>query len=121
GQMIALVGLTGAGKTSLVSLLPRFYNATEGEVLIDGRDVKHYTVRSLRDQVGVVLQEPVLFSGTVADNIRYGRLEATDEEVIAAAKAAAAHDFIMRMPEGYQTKLGEDGTQLSGGERQRVS
>jgi len=121
GQMIALVGLTGAGKTSLVSLIPRFYDATAGEVLVDGRNVKDYTVGSLRDQVGIVLQEPVLFSGTIADNIRYGRLDASDEEVVAAAKAAAAHDFIMRKPEGYQTKLGEDGTQLSGGERQRIS
>lgn len=121
GEMIALVGLTGAGKTSLVSLIPRFYDTSAGTVLIDGRDVRKYRVRSLRDQVSIVLQEPVLFSETIADNIRYGRLDATDEEVVAAAKAAAAHDFIMRKPEGYQTRLGEDGTQLSGGERQRVS
>ena len=122
GQMIALVGLTGAGKTSLVSLIPRFYEAPSGKVLVDGKDVSQYKLRSLRNEVSIVLQDPVLFSGTIADNIRYGRLDASDEEVIAAAKAAYAHDFIMRKPEGYQTKLGtEDGTQLSGGERQRLS
>ena len=121
GQKIALVGLTGAGKTSLVSLLPRFYNVNSGAVLIDGHDVREYSLRSLRTQVSLVLQEPILFSGTIADNIRYGRLDATDAEVTAAAQAAAAHEFIMHKPDGYQTKLGEDGTQLSGGERQRVS
>lgn len=122
GQMIALVGLTGAGKTTLVSLIPRFYDPNAGQVLIDGRDVRDYKLRSLRDQVGIVLQEPVLFSGTIADNIRYGRLEATDEEVIAAAKAAYAHDFIMRKEDGYQTRIGGyDGIHLSGGERQRIS
>ncbi|HEX8998988.1 MAG TPA: ABC transporter ATP-binding protein [Blastocatellia bacterium] len=122
GQMIALVGLTGAGKTSLVSLIPRFYDAVSGQVLVDGRDVRDYQLRSLRSQVSVVLQDPVLFSGTIADNIRYGRLNATDEEVIAAAQAAYAHEFILRKPEGYDTRIGsEDGTQLSGGERQRIS
>jgi ABC-type multidrug transport system fused ATPase/permease subunit len=122
GQMIALVGLTGAGKTSLVSLIPRFYDVISGQALLDGRDVRDYKLRSLRDQVSIVLQDPALFSGTIADNIRYGRLDATDEEVIAAAKAAYAHDFIMGKPEGYATKLGsEDGTQLSGGERQRLA
>lgn len=121
GQMIALVGLTGAGKTSLVSLLPRFYDPTAGQVLLDGMPTTHYQIRSLREQIGIVLQEPVLFSGTIADNIRYGRLDATDEEVMNAAQAAAAHDFIMRKPDGYQTWLGDDGTHLSGGERQRLS
>jgi ABC-type multidrug transport system fused ATPase/permease subunit len=122
GQMVALVGLTGAGKTSLVSLIPRFYDLISGQALVDGRDVRDYKVRSLRDQVSIVLQEPVLFTGTIADNIRYGRLDATDEEVIAAAKAAYAHDFIMRKENGYQTKLGGDeGIYLSGGERQRIS
>src|SRR5262249_43772855 len=96
GQMIALVGLTGAGKTSLVSLIPRFYDVVSGEALVDGRDVRDYKLRSLRDQISIVLQEPVLFTGTIADNIRYGRLDATDDEVIAAATAAYAHDFIMR-------------------------
>ncbi len=122
GQMIALVGLTGAGKTSLVSLIPRFYDVISGEALIDGRDVRDYKLRSLRDQISIVLQEPVLFTGSIADNIRYGRLDATDEEVIAAARAAYAHDFIMRKEHGYQTKLGgDDGIYLSGGERQRIS
>ncbi len=122
GQMIALVGLTGAGKTSLVSLIPRFYDVVSGQVLVDGRDVRDYRLRSLRDQLSIVLQDPVLFSGTISDNIRYGRLDATDEEVATAAKAAYAHDFIMSRAEGYETKLGaEDGTQLSGGERQRIS
>jgi ABC-type multidrug transport system fused ATPase/permease subunit len=122
GQMVALVGLTGAGKTSLVSLIPRFYDVISGQALVDGRDVRDYKVSSLRDQVSLVLQEPVLFTGTIAENIRYGRLEATDEEVVAAAKAAYAHDFIMRKENGYQTKLGGDeGIYLSGGERQRVS
>jgi ATP-binding cassette, subfamily B, bacterial len=122
GQIIALVGLTGAGKTSLVSLIPRFYDVISGQVLVDGHDVRGYKLRSVRDQVSIVLQDPVLFSGTIGDNIRYGRLDATDEEVVTAAKAAYAHDFITRRPEGYKTKLGaEDGTQLSGGERQRIS
>ncbi len=122
GQMIALVGLTGAGKTSLISLIPRFYDMISGQVLVDGRDVRDYKLHSLRDQVSVVLQDPVLFSGTIADNIRYGRIDATEAEVIAAAKAAYAHDFIMGRSDGYETKLGsEDGTQLSGGERQRIS
>src|SRR5262249_8728762 len=122
GRMIALVGLTGAGKTSLVSLIPRFYDVISGEALVDGRDVRDYKLRSLRDQVGIVLQEPVLFTGTIADNIRYGRLDATDEEVIAAAKASYAHDFIMSKENGYQTRLGGDeGIYLSGGERQRIS
>jgi ABC-type multidrug transport system fused ATPase/permease subunit len=122
GQMIALVGLTGAGKTSLVSLIPRFYDATSGQVLLDGRDVRAYQVRSLREQVSLVLQEPVLFTGTIADNIRYGRLDATDEEVIAAARAAYAYDFIMRKDHGFETQLGGDeGIYLSGGERQRIS
>ena len=122
GQMIALVGLTGAGKTSLVSLIPRFYEAVSGEVLVDGRHVRDYELRSLRSRIGIVLQDPLLFSGTIADNIRYGRLEATEAEVIEAARAAYADDFIREKPEGYQTRLGsDDGIQLSGGERQRIS
>jgi ATP-binding cassette, subfamily B, bacterial len=122
GQMVALVGLTGAGKTSLVSLIPRFYDANSGKVLVDGRDVRDYRLHSLREQVSVVLQDPLLFSDTIADNIRYGRLDATDEEVVAAAKAAYAHEFIMRKEQGYRTQIGgERGIHLSGGERQRIS
>jgi ABC-type multidrug transport system fused ATPase/permease subunit len=122
GQMIALVGLTGAGKTSLVSLIPRFYDAAAGQVLVDGHDVRDYKLRSLRDHVSIVLQDPVLFTGTIADNIRYGRLDATDAEVMVAARAAYAYDFIMRKEDGFQTQLGGDeGIHLSGGERQRIS
>jgi ABC-type multidrug transport system fused ATPase/permease subunit len=122
GQMIALVGLTGAGKTSLVSLIPRFYDATAGQVLVDGHDVRDYKLRTLRDHVSIVLQDPVLFTGTIADNIRYGRLDATDAEVMVAARAAYAYDFIMSKEDGFQTKLGGDeGIHLSGGERQRIS
>ena len=121
GQMIALVGLTGAGKTTLVSLIPRFYNVTAGRLLIDGVDVRHYRVRSLRERISIVLQDPVLFSGSIADNIRYGRLDATREEIEEAARAAHAHDFIMRLPKGYDTAIAEAGASLSGGERQRLS
>jgi len=121
GQMVALVGLTGAGKTTLVSLIPRFYDATTGRVIIDGVDVRQYRVRSLRDKIAIVLQDPVLFSGTIGDNIRYGRLDATNQEVEEAARAAHAHDFIARLPKGYDTEIAEAGGGLSGGERQRLS
>jgi len=121
GQMIALVGLTGAGKTTLVSLIPRFYDPSEGQVLVDGVDVRQYQLRSLRERIAIVLQDPVLFSGTIADNLRYGRLDATREEVEAAARAAHAHDFISRLPLGYDTQVAEAGGSLSGGERQRLS
>jgi len=121
GQTVAVVGLTGAGKTTLVSLITRFYDPSSGQVQIDGHDLTEYSVRSLREQVAIVLQDPLLLSGTLAENIRYGRLDATDAEVQAAAQAAYAHDFIMRLPQGYDTRLGDDGTQLSGGERQRIS
>jgi ATP-binding cassette subfamily B protein len=121
GQMVALVGLTGAGKTTLVSLIPRFYNATEGRVAIDGVDVRAYRLRSLRDKIAIVLQDPVLFSGTIADNLRYGKLDATMAEVEAAARAAHAHEFIARLPKGYDTEIAEAGGGLSGGERQRLS
>lgn len=121
GQVIAIVGPTGAGKSTLVSLLPRFYDPAGGRVLLDGVDIRDITLDSLREKVSLVLQEPLLFSGSIADNIRYGRLEATDEEVVAAAMAANAHDFIMRLPEQYQTQLGERGAKVSGGERQRIA
>jgi ATP-binding cassette subfamily B protein/subfamily B ATP-binding cassette protein MsbA len=121
GEMVALVGLTGAGKTTLVSLIPRFYTATEGRILIDGVDASRYRVRSLREKIAIVLQDPVLLSGTIADNLRYGRLEATKAEVEAAARAAHAHDFISRLPNQYETRVAEAGGGLSGGERQRLS
>jgi ATP-binding cassette subfamily B protein len=120
GQRIAVVGPTGAGKTTLVSLIVRFYDPAEGRILIDGVDIRKLTLKSLRDQMSVVLQEPLLFSGTIAENIRYGRLDATMDEIIAAAKAANVHEFISRLPDGYQTEIGERGAQLSGGERQRI-
>jgi len=121
GQLIALVGLTGAGKTTLVSLIPRFYAPTSGRVLVDEVDVRQYQIRSLREKVAIVLQDPVLFSGTIADNLRYGRLDASDAEVEQAARAAHAHDFISRLPKGYGTPVAEAGAGLSGGERQRLS
>lgn len=121
GEMVALVGLTGAGKTTLVSLIPRFYEPTGGRVLIDGRRVSDYRLRSLRERIALVAQDPVLFGGTIADNIRYGRLDATDAEVEVAARAAHAHDFIMRLPGGYQSSIAQAGQSLSGGERQRLS
>ena len=118
GQTIAVVGPTGAGKTTLVNMLGRFYDVGEGAVTIDGVDIRAVTKASLRAQMGVVLQDSFLFSGTIMENIRYGRLDATDAEVEAAARAAYAHDFIARMPEGYQTKIGERGGTLSQGQRQ---
>ena len=119
GQMIALVGLTGAGKTTLVSLIPRFYHATAGHVLVDG--VRQYRVRALREQIAIVLQDPVLFQGTIADNLRYGRLDVTPQEIEEAARAAHAHEFISHLPKGYDTETAEAGGGLSGGERQRLS
>ncbi|MFN8567233.1 MAG: ABC transporter ATP-binding protein [Kouleothrix sp.] len=113
GQTIAIVGPTGAGKTTLVNLIGRFYDVSHGAVLIDGTDIRTVTRRSLRSQMGVVLQDSFLFAGTIAENIRYGRLDASDAEVEAAARAANAHDFIVRQPQGYQTPLGERGGTLS--------
>jgi ABC-type multidrug transport system fused ATPase/permease subunit len=121
GEMVALVGLTGAGKSTLVSLVPRFFEPTSGRVLLDGVDVREYAVRSLREQIALVPQDAVLFGGTIAEAIRYGRLDATDAAVIAAAEAAHVHHFIARLPQGYQTPLAEAGGTLSGGERQRIS
>lgn len=121
GQTIALLGATGSGKTTIINLIPRFYDASEGAVLIDGHDLREVTLDSLRSQIGIVLQETNLFSGTIRDNIAFGRPEATMEEVIAAAKAAEAHDFITSFPDGYETPVGERGATLSGGQKQRIA
>ncbi len=121
GQTVALLGTTGAGKSSLVHLIPRFYDVTGGRVTMDGVDVRDVDQDSLRHVIGIALQETVLFSGTIRDNIRYGRPDATEEEVIAAAKAAQAHDFILSFPEGYDTILGQRGVNLSGGQKQRIA
>jgi ATP-binding cassette subfamily B protein len=121
GQTVALLGATGSGKTSIINLIPRFYDASAGAVLIDGHDVRDVTIDSLRAQIGIVLQETNLFSGTIRDNIAFGRSDASDEQVIAAARAAAAHDFIVGFPDGYDTKVGERGATLSGGQKQRIA
>jgi len=121
GEMVALVGLTGAGKTTLVSLIPRFYTPSAGHVLVDGVDVRQYRIKSLREKIAIVLQDPVLFSGTIAENLRYGRLDATDAELQEAARAAHAHEFISHLPKKYDTAVAEAGGGLSGGERQRLS
>jgi len=121
GEVIALVGMSGAGKTSLVNLLPRFYDVHEGEVLIDGYDIRRVTLPSLRDQIGLVTQQTILFNDTIRNNIAYGGLKCSAEEITEAAKAANAHDFIQRLPQGYETVIGEQGVKLSGGERQRLS
>jgi subfamily B ATP-binding cassette protein MsbA len=121
GEVIALVGMSGAGKTSLVNLLPRFYDVEKGQILIDGYDIRKITLKSLRDQIGLVTQQTILFNDTVRNNIAYGNLKSTDQEIIEAAKAANAHDFIQRLPKGFNTIIGEQGVKLSGGERQRIS
>ena len=121
GQTVALLGATGSGKTTIINLLPRFYDISEGQLLIDGHDVRDVTLDSLRSQIGIVLQEANLFSGTIRDNIAFGRPNASDDEVIEAAKAASAHDFIMSFPQGYQTPVGERGSTLSGGQKQRIA
>ncbi len=121
GQRIALVGPSGAGKTSLVSLIPRFYDLLSGTITIDGYDIKKVKLASLRKQIGIVSQEAILFNGSIRDNIAYGRIKASNEEIIRAAKKANAHDFIMAQPAGYETQVGERGLKLSGGERQRIA
>ena len=121
GSTVALVGPSGGGKTTLCHLIPRFYDTVSGHILIDGQDIRQVTLRSLREQVGIVQQDVMIFAGTVRENIRYGRLSATDAEVEEAAKKAAIHDAIMAMPDGYDTYVGERGIMLSGGQKQRVS
>jgi ABC-type multidrug transport system fused ATPase/permease subunit len=121
GETVAFVGMSGGGKSTLISLIPRFYDVTAGRILIDHVDIREYKARSLRNQLGIVLQDSILFSESVKFNISMGKPDATDEEIIAAAKAANAHDFIMELPEGYETKVGERGVKLSGGQKQRIS
>ncbi len=121
GDYVALVGPSGAGKTTLCSLIPRFYEVSEGQILLDGRNINSITMRSLRKNIGIVQQDVYLFAGTVLDNIRYGKLEASEEEIIIAAKKANAHDFIMALPNGYATDIGQRGVKLSGGQKQRLS
>lgn len=121
GQTVALLGSTGSGKTTIINLIPRFYDISEGQILIGGQDIRDVTIESLRKQIGIVLQETNLFSGTIRDNIAFGRPDASDEEIIAAAQAAAAHDFILEFPEGYDTPVGERGSTLSGGQKQRIA
>ncbi|HMN28074.1 MAG TPA: ATP-binding cassette domain-containing protein, partial [Caldilineaceae bacterium] len=121
GQVVALLGATGSGKSSILNLIPRFYYPTAGRITIDGHDLSRVTLASLREQIGIVLQETTLFAASIRENIAFGRPEASEEEVIAAAQAAQAHDFIIAMPEGYDTPVGERGVTLSGGQKQRVA
>ncbi len=121
GQTVALLGSTGSGKSTIINLIPRFYDVSDGAVRVDEYDVRDVTINSLRQQIGIVLQETTLFGGTIRDNIAFGRPDATDEEILAAARAAAAHDFIMDFPEGYETAVGERGSTLSGGQKQRIA
>jgi ATP-binding cassette, subfamily B, bacterial MsbA len=121
GEVIAFAGMSGGGKTTLVNLIPRFYDVTEGRILIDGRDIRDVTIESLRSQIAMVTQQTILFNDTIRNNIAYGDIKKEEEDILQAAKAANAHDFIIRFPEGYDTVIGEQGVKLSGGERQRIS
>lgn len=121
GEYVALVGSSGVGKSTMCSLIPRFYEATDGKIRIDGRDIREFTLKSLRDNIGIVQQDVYLFTGTILDNIRYGKRDATMDEIIEAAKNANAHDFILELPQGYETDIGQRGVKLSGGQKQRIS
>jgi ATP-binding cassette subfamily B multidrug efflux pump len=121
GQVIALLGATGSGKSTIINLIPRFYDPTEGNITVDGLDIRGVTLKSLRDQVGIVLQETTLFASTVRENIAFGRPGATEEQIVEAARAAQADGFIRGMPEGYDSPVGESGRTLSGGQRQRIA
>ncbi len=121
GQVVALLGATGSGKSTIINLIPRFYDPTEGRILIDGYDIRRVTLNSLRSQIGIVLQETTLFAATIRENIAFGRPDATEAEIVEAARAAQAHDFIMAMPKGYDTHVGERGVTLSGGQKQRIA
>lgn len=121
GETVAFVGMSGGGKSTLISLIPRFYDVTAGEINIDGNNVKDFLTGSLRNQIGLVQQDNILFSDTVRENILLGRPDATEEEIVEAAKMANAHDFIINLPEGYDTEVGERGVKLSGGQKQRLS
>jgi ATP-binding cassette subfamily B protein len=121
GEMIGLVGHSGSGKSTLVNLICRFYDVSEGAILVDGVDIRSYAIADFRRNIGLVLQEPFLFFGTIAENIAYGKPEATRSDIVAAARAAHAHEFILRLPQGYDSMVGERGQGLSGGERQRIS
>ncbi len=121
GELIAFAGMSGGGKTTLVNLIPRFYDVTEGRILIDGRDIRDVSIESLRSQIAIVTQQTILFNDTIRNNIAYGDIRKSEEDIIRAAKAANAHDFIMKLPDGYDAIIGEQGVKLSGGERQRIS